>query len=132
MATMRFTTRISRPVDDVWKAVSVPDTIAEWFTGVISSETHGNIRRVTGGTDGNVGTVEDEIVTSDDQLRRFQYRVAAVEGHLATIDVLEIGSNDTLVIYSVELSSAELAEGWRPYMEGGIKGLKQYAESRAG
>lgn len=131
MATMRFTTRINRAADDVWNAVSTPDTIAKWFPGVISSETRGNIRIVRGGSEGNIGQVEDHIVTNDSQLRRFQYRVAAVEGHLATVDVIELGPDDTLAIYSVELAGDELVEAWSPYMQGGVDGLKRYLESES-
>ena len=128
MATMRFTTRIARDVETVWKAISLPDALADWFTGVISSETHNNIRTVRGGSDGNIGEVKDIIITNDSELRRFQYRVAEAEGHLATIDVLEIGDNDTLVIYSVEVGSDDFVDAWKPYMESGVQGLKRYLE----
>lgn len=129
MATMRFTVRVNRAADDVWKAISTPDTIAEWFPGVVSAETKGNVRTVRGGTEGNIGEVDDIIITNDSDLRRFQYRVDGVEGHLATVDVLEVGAEDTIVTYSVELASEELAQGWKPYMEGGVNGLKSYLES---
>ena len=128
MATLRFVTRADRKIDDVWKVISTPDTIARWFPGVISSTTEGNIRRVRGGTEGNIGEVEDIIVTNDSQLRRFQYRVASAEGHLATVDVLPVGENDTMVVYSVELGSDDLAAAWGPYVEEGVKGLKRYLD----
>jgi hypothetical protein len=129
MATMRFLARAKRDVDAVWKVISIPDTIAKWFPGVASSVTEGNIRRVRGGTDDDAGGVDDIIVTNDDDMRRFQYRVVGAEGHLATVDVLELGEADTLVIYSVELASEDLANAWRPHMEQGIAGLQRYLDA---
>lgn len=126
---MRFTDFINQSADVVWRAISEPDAIANWFPGVKSSETHGNVRTVRGGSDGNVGDVKDIIVTNDDQLRRFQYRIAEAEGHLATVDVLQIEHNITLVIYSVELGNDDLAEAWQPYIEGGVEGLKALSRS---
>ena len=78
--------------------------------------------------EGNIGEVEDIIVTNDSQLRRFQYRVADAEGHLATVDVLSVSENDTLVIYSIELGSEELVAAWGPYMDEGVRGLKRYLD----
>lgn len=128
MATMRFQARINRPVNEVWKAISVPDEIVNWFPGMLSCKTQNNVRRVTGKNGETITEINDIIITNDDHLRRFQYHVDQVDGHLATVDVLEIGTNDVLVIYSVELASQDLADSWRPFMDAGVKGLKNYLE----
>lgn len=129
MASLRFTTRINRPVGDVWDVISTPDAIVHWFPGVLSAETRDNVRKVRGGSEEQISEIEDRITTNDSALRRFQYHVEGVEGHLATVDVLEIGNNDTLVIYSVELADPALAAAWTPWMEQGVNGLKRYLES---
>jgi carbon monoxide dehydrogenase subunit G len=126
MATMRFQARINQPVDAVWKAISVPDTIVKWFPGMLSSKTENNVRTVTGTSEAGSSEIRDIIITNDDRLKRFQYHVDQAEGHLATVDVFELGPKDVLVTYSVELASQELADMWGPFIEAGVKGLKTY------
>ena len=128
MATMRFTARVNRNLGDSWSAISTPNTIAKWYPGVISAETSGNVRTVRGESDGQTGEVKDIIITNDDRLHRFQYRVEGVEGHLATVDAIAIADDDTLIIYSVEVASDDVAAAWSPLMEAGVNGLKSYLE----
>lgn len=51
-----------------------------------------------------------------------------VDYHLGTVDVLEDGQN-TIVVYSTEISPDELAEVVGPSIEGGVQGLKAHLES---
>jgi carbon monoxide dehydrogenase subunit G len=113
MASVRNHIRIARSPDDVWKVVSEAAALHEWAPGVTKSSASGNWRHV----EFEVGFVlEEEIVTSDDELRRFQYRVAELGDvnsdaapapnpldQLATVDVIEDGDG-ALVIYSTEVA----------------------------
>jgi len=90
LASLRVTARIARSVDEVWKVVSGPGIWA-WFPG---------IEKATGGDGTHSCTLpgghqlEADVVTIDEQLRRFPYRITggiSVEHHLGTVDVLEDG-----------------------------------------
>jgi len=52
---------------------------------------------------------------------------APVDYHLGTVDVLEDGQN-SLVVYSTEITPDELADVVGPSIEGGVQGLKAHLE----
>lgn len=47
MATVRREVRIDRPSDEVWQVVGGPDTIHEWFPGIVDSMVEEDLRTVT-------------------------------------------------------------------------------------
>lgn len=128
MASIRHHTTIDRAPDEVWKVVADAGAISAWFPVIEASELHGSIRRCTlqGG-----GQLEEEIVTSDDTLRRLQYRIVAgdmpLDHHLATIDVLPHGDS-SLVIYSTDLEPAEAAGQMGAVLGAGLNGLREHLE----
>lgn len=127
MATLRTHTTIDRPAQEVWNVVSDAGSIATWFPAIKDSQATANARHCVLG-DG--GTLDEEIITNDDELRRFQYRITSgmpVESHLGTVDVIDNGSN-TLVVYSTEITPDSLAGTLGPVIEEGLHGLKQYCE----
>jgi len=93
-------------------------------------------------------SLEEEIVTSDDALRRFQYRivesnigsskgpVSNLIDHLATVDVIEGGAG-SLVIYSTDVVSADdRAASWSVWSPSRLgdqcrlpSGLKEYSNA---
>lgn len=129
MATIRHHTRINRSPDDVWRTVSDAGAISTWFPLIEESTAEGDTRRCTlqGG-----GSLDEQIVTSDDELRRFQYRIVdgdiPVEYHLGTIDVIEDGGG-SLVIYSTEVTPDEAAEQMDGVLAEGLQGLKSHLEA---
>lgn len=129
MATIRHDARINRSADAVWKAVSDAGSIAEWFPAIEESTAEGSTRRCTlhGG-----GDLVEEIITNDDRLRRFQYRITggalAPSFHLGTIDVLEADDGGALVVYSTEIDD-ELHEMMDGTLAQGLEGLKQHLEA---
>ena len=129
MASVRYHIRINRSSDDVWKLVSDAAAISEWFPGIVTSSVDGSTRLVNMGE--GLDLVE-EIVTNDDELRRFQYRITGgvmpVEHHLGTVDVIEDG-HGALVIYGTDVRPDELAGMVGPATEGGLEGLKKKLES---
>ena len=138
MGSMRNHIRIARSPDDVWKVVSDAGALAAWAPPVETSSMSGNMRHADF-ADGL--SLEEEIVTSDDALRRFQYRI--VQGpvsnqidHLATVDVIEDGDG-ALVIYSADVVSADdpggeleglVVEGASAMSVDFLRGLKEYLE----
>lgn len=97
MATIRHHAHIDRSPDEVWKAVADAGAISAWFPGIEESSSEGNVRRCSmGGTE-----LVEEIVTVDDELRRFQYRITGgpmtLDFHLATVDVLPDGDGSLVV-----------------------------------
>lgn len=129
LATIRHHVRIDRSPDEVWAAVSDAGSISTWFPMFEKSSVEGSTRHCTikGG-----GQLEEEIVTSDDELRRFQYRIIAgdvpVESHLGTIDVLEDGDG-SLVIYSTDVAPEPVAKQMNGALAQGLQGLKDHLES---
>lgn len=131
MATLRSDITIDRPADEVWSVVSDAGRISEWFPTILTSTASGNGRscELQGGV-----PLEEEIVTNDPALRRFQYRIVGggvpADSHLGTVDVLPLDGGRSLVVYSTEIAPDELAGTMGPAIDGGVRGLKEYCENR--
>jgi hypothetical protein len=128
MATIRHHTHIDRRPDDVWKTVSDAGAISVWFPGIEMSSVDGTVRRCSmGGAE-----LVEEILTVDDELRRFQYRIVdgpmPIEFHLGTVDVLPDGDG-SLLIYSTEILPDDMKAAVDPAIAGGVEGLKAHLES---
>lgn len=125
MATLRSHVLISRPPSEVWAAVSDAGTINEWFPLIEKSSVAGSRRSLVleGGT-----AVEEDIVTSDAELRRFQYRIVGgdipVDTHLGTIDVIDVDGG-SLVVYSTEVTPDALDGLIGPAVADAVNGLKE-------
>lgn len=76
MGTIRHHARIDRSPDEVWRVVADAGAISTWFPLIEGSHIENGVRRCSlrGG-----GELEEEIVTSDPDLRRFQYRIVSGE-----------------------------------------------------
>ncbi|MGQ0618260.1 MAG: SRPBCC family protein [Acidimicrobiia bacterium] len=128
MATIRHHAHLDRSPAEVWKVVADAGAISRWFPGIDSSDADGTSRRCS------MGGVElvEEIVTVDDELRRFQYRITEgpmpLEFHLGTVDVLPDGDG-SLVIYSTEVSPDDAKAMIDPAIAGGVEGLRAHLET---
>jgi hypothetical protein len=128
MATIRHHARIERAPDEVWKVLSDAGSISTWFPLIEQSRAEDGVRyrSLQGG-----GKLEEEIVTSDDRLRRFQYRIVAgdmpIEHHIGTIDVLADGQR-SLVVYSTDVTPDEVAEQMDGVLAEGLQGLEAHLE----
>lgn len=99
MASVRYERRIAARADDVWALVGDPTRIVEWFPGVVAAHVDGPIRTLELAT----GIVlAERLLTVDRLTRHFVYRVESelVHSHLGAIDVIELGPDDTLCVYS--------------------------------
>lgn len=92
----------------MWDLVSRPESIPDWFPGIVSCTVEGNVRviRTAAGIE-----MPEEILTIDPLIRRFAYRITApiYRFHLGVIDVIEIADVDTLCIYSTTAEPDVLA-----------------------
>ncbi|MDE3064217.1 MAG: SRPBCC family protein [Acidobacteriota bacterium] len=99
MASLRYERRIAAPADDVWRIVRDPASIPTWFPGITSCRVEGRRRTIVTATGLEM---DEEILVIDETLRRFAYRVVSplVHHHLGLIDVVALGPEDTLCLYS--------------------------------
>ncbi len=129
MATIRHTARIDATPDEVWQVVSDAGAISTWFPLIEESSASDGVRHCTmkGG-----GKLEEEVVTSDDELRRFQYRITGgdmpVDFHLGTVDVLDVDGR-ALVVYSTDVTPDEVARQMDRALADGLQGLKARCEA---
>ena len=107
MATLRSDMIIDRPVEDVWSVVSDAGRISAWFPSVLTSAVIGDERHCE--LEGGV-PLHEVVVTDDGELHRFQYRIVGV--------------------YGTEIGAAKLAGALGPAIADGVRGLKEYCESR--
>ena len=108
MATVRYERRIAASADAVWDVVKDPASIPQWFPGIDSCDVDGKIRTIHLR---NGISMPEEIIAIDSIARRFAYRVTSplYKSHLGTIDVIEIGDNDSLCVYSTTAEPDVLA-----------------------
>jgi len=76
----------------------------------------------------------EEILTNDPLLRRFAYRITAplYKFHLGVIDVIEIGADDSLCVYSTTAEPDVLALLIAGGTKDALDEIKRLAEQRAG
>jgi hypothetical protein len=125
---MRETIHIDAPPEKIWAELREPLALLDWFDGIDSGEMVGTARKLKMGDI----SVTEEIVTVDDDLRRFQYSITElpipIEFHLSTIDVLEDGDG-TLIVYGVDVRPDELKGILAPTISGAVKGMKKHFEA---
>ena len=108
MGTVRRHAFVECNADKVWSFVGAPERLHEWFP-ITECRVEGNKRWITLAA----GIVfEEDIVTLDHDLRRFQYKIgnnSLIKFHLGTVDVIPDGDNRCLVIYSTDMDPEVLA-----------------------
>jgi ligand-binding SRPBCC domain-containing protein len=102
MGTVRRHVFIDSPADEVWALVGDPARLHDWFP-ITSCEVVDNKRSI------NLGSglrFEEDIITLDHDLRRFQYSIVnnlIVKSHLGTVDVIPDGPNRCMVMYGTDI-----------------------------
>jgi hypothetical protein len=102
MGTVRRHVFIDSPSDEVWALVGDPARLHDWFP-IVSCEVVGKKRWI------NLGSglrFEEDIITLDHDLRRFQYSIVnnlIVKSHLGTVDVIPDGPNRCMVMYGTDI-----------------------------
>jgi len=106
--SMRCAIRLACPPDAVWDLVGAPELLPEWWEGIVSCVIEGDKRTIQ--TRSGL-PMPELMLTIDNSLRRFQYRMTAplfVE-HLSTVDVHDLQDGTCLAVYSVDAEPAVLA-----------------------
>jgi hypothetical protein len=128
MASLRHERRVAATADTVWSVLRRPESIPEWFPGIVSCTVDGSVRVVhlASGIE-----MPEEILVIDDLQRRFAYRITAplYRFHLGTIDVIEIGALDTLCVYSTTAEPDVLALVIAGATVGALERIAELAEA---
>lgn len=127
MPSVREHIAIDVPADIAWKIVGNPDSVASWAPGIHTSATTNGVRTLTLKRG---GLVVESIVTNDDRLRRFQYRVIKglpLQSHLGTLDVIELCDQRCLVIYSSDVMPPDALAGIHSSMQISLARLERLA-----
>lgn len=108
MASVRHHLEIAADPQAVWTRIRDAGNLADWWPAIAKSWMEGDDRHceLASGI-----TLVEQIVTSDDRLRRFQYRITSgvpVESHLATIDVLDQAKR-AIVVYATDVEPPAIA-----------------------
>jgi carbon monoxide dehydrogenase subunit G len=131
MATIRHHTRIDASPDDVWAIVADAGGIADWAPGIEPGTVEWDEATATRTIDMGGMKIVEAIVTSDDELRRLQYKITEAPMpfgfHLATVDVFEDGDG-TFLVYSLEIEPDEGKAMFDPVAAGIVDALKAHAE----
>lgn len=130
MASLRHERRIAASPDVVWDVVTRPESIPEWFPGVVSCTVDGKSRviKLASGLE-----MPEEILVNDPLQRRFAYRITVplCKFHLATIDVIALGEDDSMCVYSTTAEPDALALIIAGGTIGALREIQRIAESRA-
>jgi hypothetical protein len=108
LGSIRHQIRIGRSADDVWARVRDAAGLHTWFPGLTDCQVDGNNRVIFLGSG---MAMPEEILVNDDVQRRFQYRITApiFRHHRGTIDVIELGADECMVVYSTEADPRTMA-----------------------
>jgi hypothetical protein len=117
MGTVRRHIFIDAPAEEVWALVGDPARLNEWFP-----ITECEVSRDDGAADlpptkrwitlASGLRFEEQIVTLDHDLRRFQYSIInnpIIKSHLGTVDVIADGNSRCIVIYATDLDPEVMA-----------------------
>lgn len=117
--------------DTAWRVVGRPDVLHHWFPGIVDCRVDGDTRTVTLGTG---LALQETILTNDPLQRRFQYRIAGgpFTEHLATLDVVALGDDASLVTYASDAAPATMAIVLGGATAGALAELRRQLEAGEG
>jgi hypothetical protein len=127
LGSIRHQVRIDRPAEVVWTLAGDPARLHEWFPGITACQVDGTLRTITLGSG---LTMPEEILINDDLQRRFQYRITIplFHHHRGTIDVIDLGDNTCMVVYSTEADPRTMALTIGAGTAGALDELKRQME----
>jgi uncharacterized protein YndB with AHSA1/START domain len=127
MPSIRSHVVIDAHPDAVWKVVSDTANVADWFPAMATS-TGTDTRRTVTLRDG--ASIEEEVVTADPALRRYQYRVTGgdlpIEHHLGTVDVIELDAGRSLVVHGTDIEPPSVADAFDAAISEAVAALPRY------
>jgi hypothetical protein len=127
LGSIRHEIRIHRTAADVWERVRDAAGLHTWFPGITSCQVDGMNRVIVLGSG---MPLPEEILVIDDVQRRFQYRITApiFKHHRGTIDVVDLGDDTSLVVYSTEADPRTMALTIAGGTAGALDELKRQME----
>lgn len=127
LGSLRHEIRIHRSADDVWARVGDAAGLHTWFPGITNCQVDGKNRVIVLGSG---APLPEEILVNDDSQRRFQYRITApmFVHHRGTIDVIALGDQECLVVYSTEADPRTMALTIAGGTAGALDELKRQME----
>lgn len=126
--SIRHQIRIRRSAADVWALAGDPTRLHTWFPGIVDCKVDGNVRVITTG----IGLpMPEQIVMNDDAQRRFQYEITApmFRKHRGTIDVIELDTDECMVVYSTDCEPRAMALVIGGGTHGALAELKRQMET---
>lgn len=108
MGSIRRTQHIECTPDKAWELIGDPARLHEWFP-ITSCRVEGNKRWIT---QANGVTMEEDIITVDNALMRFQYSIVnnpMITEHMGTVDVFDDGHGHCIAMYSTNAKPHPLA-----------------------
>jgi uncharacterized protein YndB with AHSA1/START domain len=129
LGSIRHQVRIARPAADVWALAGDPARLHEWFPGITDCRVDGASRVITLGSGLEM---PEEILVADSIQRRFEYRITApiVTHHRGTLDVIELGDDECLVVYTTDADPRAMALMIGGGTAGALDELKRLLEGR--
>jgi hypothetical protein len=128
LGSIRHQIHVNRTAADVWELAGDATRLHEWFPGITSCQVEGNNRVITLGSG---LMMPEEILIDDDTQRRFQYRITApiFNHHRGTIDVIDLGDDTCLVVYSTDADPRTMALTIAGGTAGALDELKRQMET---
>jgi Polyketide cyclase / dehydrase and lipid transport len=128
LGSIRHQIRINRPAETVWTLAGDPTRLHEWFPGISSCEVDGNNRVIV--LDSGI-PMPEEIVVHDAIQRRFQYKITVpmFAYHRGGIDVIDLGDDTCLVVYSTDADPRAMALTIGGATAGALDELRRQMES---
>ena len=129
MGSVRRHIFINCDAQRVWDFVGAPERLHEWFP-IVSTRVEGKKRWII--LDGGI-TFEEDIITLDHDLRRFQYTIVnnpLITMHTGTVDVIDDERGGCLVIYSTDMDPEVLALPIAGAAGVGLKKLKEMFDGK--
>jgi hypothetical protein len=128
LGSIRHQIHIHGSAEIVWALAGDPTRLHEWFPGITACHVDGNIRVITLGSG---MTLPEEILINDCIQRRFQYRITApmFHHHRGTIDVIDLGDDTCLVVYSTDADPRTMALTIGAGTAGALDELKRQMEA---
>jgi uncharacterized protein YndB with AHSA1/START domain len=127
IGSVRHEIRINCPAARVWTLAGDPTRLHEWFPGVVACQVEGTQRviELRSGV-----RMPEEILVNDAVQRRFQYRITTpiFTHHRGTIDVIDLGDETCLVVYSTEADPRTMALTIAGGTAGALDELKRQME----
>ncbi len=131
MASVRKEIHIAVPAAEVWSRIEDPGCIQDWFPGIVGSTVDGTTRVISLASG---LALPEEILTRDPIQRRFQYRITVpiFRDHRGTIDVIDLGDETSLVVYSTDADPRTMALVIGAATAAALTELRRQLEARPG